>query len=392
MFDAHPGLATTHRSHPRRSLLLILTTLWLCTTLACGDDDENTLDAMQDDVDMGEVTSRDMGPGVLPSDMSTTSEPDMGSTTVEPDMSTPEDMETPRPSGPVDPNCVDGKYTESLPVLADISAQMGSYSPANTRGFYEAVLDARYPMGAKVVREADRSSFDCVEAFKGFAQTADQALDSLGTVVHECGHFYDLDRGSFEGSHYALTPTLSFQCSRGDTTSRGGLTFERSRINSDQFAPMRPYCNQGANCDFYASVYLDGDPDDASFEGGDQGYNSVLEETTQYINSLATAYAFRDTYTTTKSERDGILTFLWYIGRYLHMARTQYPSAYQHISQDPCWRQATLTLWGRAWLFLEATRDEPRLGIDDDAIELLVLDPLILEEIQRLRDLEGCSL
>ena len=74
------------------------------------------------------------------------------------------------------------------------------------------------------------------------------------------------------------------------------------------------------DCDFYRQVYLDGDPDDDNFEGGDQGYNSVLEETTQYINSLAVGYAFNDLYSGSVSERDGILTFLWYITRYLKMA------------------------------------------------------------------------
>lgn len=378
-----------------RSLPALLSLLFITLTIACGDDpnelDEDMTSSPQDM--SSPSTGEDMSQVVIEQDMG--DDADI-STPVAQDMDRHDmvetDMATPLPTGPVDPACVDGQYTEALPLLSDISSHMASYSAANTRGFYEAILDARYPMGAQVVREADRSNFDCVEAFKGSAQTAAQALDGLGTVVHECGHFYDLDRGGFAGSHYAITPTLSFQCSRGDTTSRGGMTFERSRINQDQFASMRPYCNQGRDCDFYASVYLDGDPDDAMFDGGDQGYNSVLEETTQYINSLATAYAFRDTYTTTKSERDGILTFLWYIGRYLHMARTQYPSAYAHISQDPCWRQATLTLWGRAWLFLEATRNEAMLGIDDAAIEVLVLDPAILEEIQRLRDIEGCSL
>ena len=45
--------------------------------------------------------------------------------------------------------------------------------------------------------------------------------------------------------------------------------------------------------DNYANVYLDGDPDDDEFDGGDQGFNSLLEETLQYVNSLATGYAIR---------------------------------------------------------------------------------------------------
>lgn len=368
----------------RALALLVLLTF----TAACGEDDTSSDDPTSDMSSMSDAS------GML--DMSTndqgSSPVDMTSLDMGVDQAPPLDMNTPAPfTGNVDPACIDGMYTEELPTQDDISPFIASYSSANARGFYEGILDERYPMGAKLVAEADATRFDCVEAFKGGATTADQALDRLGVVVHECGHFYDIDRSGFDGSHYAITPTLSFQCARGDTTSRGGETFERSRIAQDMFSVMRPACQQGRGCDFYSPVYLDGNPDDDMFEGGDQGYNSVLEEAVQYVNSLATGYAFRDTYTSSVSDRDGILTFLWYIGRYLHMARTQYPAAYAHLSQDACWRQATLTVWGRAWLFLEATRGEAMLGIEDDEIEMLVLDPVILNEIELLRNIEGCS-
>ena len=117
----------------------------------------------------------------------------------------------------------------------------------------------------------------------------------------------------------------------------------------------------------------------------------MLEETTQYVNSLATAWATRDFYQNSASERDGILTFLWYVTRYLKMARTDYPDAYALLSQDPCWRRGILKVWGRAWLFLSLTEGESRLGIDDDALEALVLDAELLSEIERLRTIEGCQ-
>ena len=296
------------------------------------------------------------------------------------------------PSGPVDPTCVDGQYTEALPNHeVDLSAEEMLYSPTNTRQFVYDVLQKRYPFGRLLAERAPTTHFDCVDAFISNPGSASGVLDSLSTVVHECGHIYDLDKGGFEGAHYAITETLSFTCQNGDTTERFGKTFARSRIRDDQFSVARPYCESGQGCDFYSGTYLDGDPDDSNFDSGDQGYNSVLEEATQYVNSLAIGYAFQDYYAGGTSERDGILTFLWYIGRYLHMARTQYPSAYEAIAGDPCWRQATLTVWGRAWLYLEATEDIPQLGIDDDEIEALVMDPTILNEIQLLRDREGCG-
>jgi len=87
----------------------------------------------------------------------------------------------------------------------------------------------------------------------------------------------------------------------------------------------------------------------------------VLEEATQYVNSLATALAFKDAFAGSKSsDRDGILTFLWYIERYHLMARTEIPSAYTLLSGDACWRQATLSVWDRAWFYLDATKGNGR--------------------------------
>ena len=116
----------------------------------------------------------------------------------------------------------------------------------------------------------------------------------------------------------------------------------------------------------------------------------MLEETTQYVNSLATGFAFVDFYANSRSERDGILTFLWYVMRYLRMARLDYPQAYERISQDPCWRQSILSVWGRAWFYLDATAEMPNLGISDAELYEFVTDPELLGEIQRIRVAEGC--
>lgn len=122
----------------------------------------------------------------------------------------------------------------------------------------------------------------------------------------------------------------------------------------------------------------------------------LFEEAVQYVNSLATAYAYSSELQSTGftvTERDGILTFLWYLTRYLRLARMSHPTAYQHILQGDggCWRDALLTLWGRAWLYLEATATMSHLGIEDDTIETLVKAPELLEEIQRVREAAGCA-
>jgi hypothetical protein len=296
------------------------------------------------------------------------------------------------PSGPlVDEDCVDGKYTERLPdPQVNVSDLTGSYQPARVNDFVLSVLDRRYPVGNLVISGV-LGSFDCIAPFLTSGKDSPQAVIlGLQTVVHECGHMFDNSQGSGSANAYVLTEDLTLSCADGDSVARGGRTFERSRIRNDSWSAG---CAPGG-CDFYADVYLDGDPDDATFQGGDQGFNMLLEEETQYVNSLGTSYAFNRELNTggSMSARDGILTMLWYVERYLYMARTEHPTAYDHLLQGDggCWRRAILTIWGRAWLYLEATSDMPFLGLQSAKLQGLVETPELLSEIQRLRDAEGC--
>ncbi len=301
----------------------------------------------------------------------------------------------PPPISPlVDPTCRDGMFTEVLPdPTVDLSDLEASYDGTNPRAFIEAVLARRYSTGGVLVANGNTMLGDCVTSFLGASATPADIYGQLSTIVHECGHFYDLDQGGFGSSVYEINDSpLRLSCAGGDTTSRGGNTFERSRIRDDVYQPLRP---AGRGGDFYAEIYLDGDPDDATFDGGDQGFNSLLEETVQYVNSLAVSYAFTNEVNTggSSSQRDGILTFLWYVMRYLRMARLDYPAAYDHIvnGDGGCFRDAILTVWGRAWLYLETTDGMGHLGIDDANILALVEDADLLSEIQRLREAAGCA-
>lgn len=163
--------------------------------------------------------------------------------------------------------------------------------------------------------------------------------------------------------------------------------------NTDQYAALHPPCASFADqgCDSYAAIYLDGDPNDGAFDSGDQGYGMLHEETLQYVNSLATSYAFEDQFSYSTSARDEILTFLWYTMRYLRMARLEHPEAYTLLSESSCWRDLILQTCGRAWLYLEMTSGSSTLGINDDFLMTLVMEPELLSEIQRLRDIEGCE-
>ena len=296
----------------------------------------------------------------------------------------------------VDPTCIDGMYSETLP-NPDAPIDDVPFSAADVPGYFDGILDRRYPVGAFLVRGGRMdTSFggDCSEIFAGSPTTGADAINRASTVVHECGHFYDLFLGDFGNSEYVVTDSLSLRCDRGDTTSRGGDTFARSRMNGDDYAAMRTACGGGAGfgCDSYADIYLDGDPDDGEFDGGDQGFNSLLEETTQYVNSLVTSWVFADQMGPGRSTsaRDGILTFLWYVERYLRMARLEYPDAYARLS-NPCWSEAILTIWGRAWLYLELTDGMAGLGIDDGPLMDLVTDADLLMEIELLRGAAGCG-
>jgi hypothetical protein len=303
-----------------------------------------------------------------------------------------------RPTGPyVDPSCTDGTYSEVLPdstiSIADLTA---AYAPGDVQGFIDRVLERRYATGLQLVMEGSASPFvtpggSCATLFLGDTSSATAVIQQLDTAVHECGHMADGERSSSPENVYVVTTSLVLTARQGDTTSRGGLTFARSRIVNDSYQTLRMPCGGtfGPDCDNYADTYLDGDPDDGTFEGGDQGFNLLFDELVQYVNSLATGYAFSDVFMTGGRR---LLTFLWYTERYLRMARLDFPTAYAHLLDGDAgrWRRAVLTIWGRAWLYLEQTEALTSLGINDDVLESYVTDPDLLEEIERLRMAEGC--
>lgn len=302
------------------------------------------------------------------------------------------------PSGFTQPGCTDGDYTEALPLvdadLAPVEAQFGTLA---TEDFVVAALAARYPNGASIVEMGSKEQLgggqNCIDAFLSPTGSAQGIYGQLSTVVHECGHLLDIGLGGFSGAAYWITDEVEFTCANGSTAEFGGKTVARSLINGDEFSSQHPPCatfRGGSGCDSYAPIYLDGDPADNAFDSGDQGFDMLLEETVQYVNSLATGYAFADRYTGAVSERDGLLTFLWYLTRYLRLTRLEHPQAYSAIIDDPCWRDAILTVWGRAWLYLETTEGHPRLGINDVFLLSLVDTPSLLEEIERVRQAASC--
>ncbi len=378
-----------HR-HPFASRLLAL--LFASILIhGCGGGEEDNADGVSDTANATDTASTtdisDSDPGTNLED--TVSVNDLAAT----DSSTSNDPGTPPvdPPDEIDPNCTDGLYTETLPdPNGNIQGAINNYSANGYMEFIQSILETRFPIGWYILNGGLQSNAgfgpdNCVDAFLHNKSTAGDVISSLSTLVHECGHFFDLGAMSFDISTYYINPDMSFSCYFG-SNQFGGKTFARNLLIEDEYQSQFVPCESGqfSGCDSYASLYLTG-------QMGDQGFDTLLEETVQYVNSLATGYAFHDQYVWQVSERDGILTFLWYVERYLRMARLQYPETYELLSDDGCWRSAILTVWGRAWLFLEQTKDIQTLGLDDDLIIDLVRTPELLEEIERLRDLEGCQ-
>ena len=217
----------------------------------------------------------------------------------------------------------------------------------------ELCTDGKYteqPANPNTDLTAREASFSAAD-YRG---TAAKVLSHIGVMVHECGHVYDGGLGTFSATGYQITEALRFTCN-GASYTGASATFAR--------------------------------------KSGDQGFNLVLEEAVQYVNSLATARAFEDEQPQGRqvSERDGILTYLWYVERYLHMARIEYPAQYTYLMADKKWRDAILTMWDRAWISLDATKRRNSLGIADAKPDPLVHDSVLLDEIQREHVASGCK-
>lgn len=294
------------------------------------------------------------------------------------------------------------------PKTADISAEMSSYDKSKYKQFIYGVLLKRYPFGHYLVKNApphSQTKEDCIDYFlkQGMSKnlvSAPEMIKGLSTWVHECGHFF---AGLQFGKHkYPIKTGLELTCSgMGAADSKlpqykpmGFNSVPRSSIKSDKWSAKHPPCASpfDKGCDKYAYIYLGGDPDNGKFESGDQGFDLLMEEVVQYVNSLATSYAFEDKYQagTKRSARDGILNFLWYLQRYLYLVRTKHAAVHKALLADACWRKLILNVWGRGWLYLEATKSSLKLGMQDKKLEGLVTDPELMEEIQLVRKAHGC--
>lgn len=265
--------------------------------------------------------------------------------------------------------CPDELWTEARPDnTADLSDLEAGYTEAQYLSAITTALERRYPTGRWIVDGGlQNPQLDCVMAFsQGQRGDFSRAMLSLSTVVHECGHLFDLRNFNGQTFTYQVTPEL---------------TYTLPRLNTPARSLIAQYTYPG---DRYEMIYLEG-------QSGSQGFETLMEEFLQYINSLLTGYAFVDYYgNQSRSDRDGILTFMLYLEYYLQHTRMMNVPAYEAIVSNAQWREAILTMWGRAELALTFAEGQRQLGISDTMVEPLVRNPDLLNEIELIRQRHSC--
>jgi hypothetical protein len=266
------------------------------------------------------------------------------------------------------PTCADGTIyaSEALPVRTDITDLMSRFDASKKLDWSIQVLFRRYPTGATILERANNDT-GCFDIGVRDAIGAKDVIAGLRTSVHECGHMVDLNKETF-----VFSPTSEMKCNF--SLARG--TPPRNVIVKDEFQALWPD-------DSFKELYLD--------KYGDQDFVGLITETLQYINTLATSYAFYDVTTFDPVARDGVHAFQWYVTRYLRQIRTNHPAAYDKLVGDRCWRNLILTGWGRAQRYLVASKGMKDLsGKDDALLETLMTEPKLVDEIHLLRVKDGC--
>jgi hypothetical protein len=312
----------------------------------------------------------------------------------------------------VDKNCIDGKYILSpqekflkvseFPTIQDL---VNSYSKSNYMGFIYGVLGRRYPTGKSIIEQGGGQQ--AVDKWLWSKETAQSVLNSLGMAVHEIGHGIDKQVPqnwyfiTVDKNNSAFSFTTPGMHGKKTTSQSPMYSMERSLLLADDQNYKRPPAKSDKiftskefgegpfGCDkSYAETYLCGDPNNSSFESGDQGYNSLIEEYVQYVNSLAMAYYFID-YTRASSDRHALYTWLWWNERYLKKIRNEHPDQYKYLLDNKVWLELILTLWGRAWLYLSTGIEG--MQPDSDYLHKLVQEEVMLSEIQKIRDACNCN-
>jgi len=225
------------------------------------------------------------------------------------------------------------------------------------RGTLETLLERRYPPGVAFIdvqtdAELDRW-FSSPDSFPVVFREAE-------TAVHEGTHLWGFD---------VLEPDVySYRVLDDDLII--ATTYHHDSIGRGAVLERHP----DPAGDLYAEVYLE-------WSGG-EGFNSLLDELNAYVHGLAAKHCTADSLGLAQtSSRRAVFTFQFYVATYLAIARDEHPDAYDAIVDDPGTRSAILTIWDRADEWLERTKGEEALSLNEEPARSWVRS----KEIDRLR-------
>ena len=99
-------------------------------------------------------------------------------------------------------------------------------------------------------------SENCIDFFHD-SSSPQSVISEMFTIVHERGHFFNLNMSGWGENVYFITDTQSFTCTDGSIPSNGGgVTFSRSLIKNDAYYSSYLSCEDtgGSNCDLCLDI------------------------------------------------------------------------------------------------------------------------------------------
>jgi hypothetical protein len=214
----------------------------------------------------------------------------------------------------------------------------------------EQVLERRFPACADLLVEMANDPY--IDIFLD-SSSWEGAMDSLGTICHEETHGYDYE--------HAINPSY-FSYWNGPIIHQTDWidALPRSVVWSEV---------EGTSTNLYRDLYLTGTQ-------GTYGFTELLDETTCYVNGLGGNLAGAENgFQWGISARDGAVAFLYYIELYLRVLEQDAPATYTQLQNDPEVTDLLRDLWLRTHFLLQQADQDPRLGIHDAEIRVLLYRP-----------------
>lgn len=255
---------------------------------------------------------------------------------------------------PQQPGC----YWEPVCPGAPLDDLAASYSSGDWLAAALEATNRRYPSA--------NCLFDMYSNDVGnFADTWDfgSLCESMMTMMHEETHGFDYEH-ALGNDHFSYF-------------IRCDLAAETPWLDGFPRSEILPYV-QGSATDLYDGTYLTGDQ-------GTYGWVELLDEWNAYLNGMAAIGVVGDHVPAFGiSGTDGALAFAYYVELYLEVARTQHPSTYDAIKNDPQFESLLRLQWNRMHFFLQIADQYPKLSIEADNIRDLVYAPDNQAELENL--------